>query len=614
LMETSILDRMCGDLCDALRLDKDATSDSQAILAHLERANLFIIPLDDEQRWYRYHHLLADLLKNNLRQHKSSEGIRELHRRASRWHQAEGSLEEAMVHAMAAGEFEQAASMIEENIVSMLARSEAPALLSWIEKLPAQIVRRRPWVDVYRANTLALSGRLEEMEPLLADVEKRLEHDAAPTSEILGHIAAIRAYAANLRDDAARVIEMTDLAESYLPGEHLTARGMAAFALAETCFACDDMDGASRASLKMLEVGEKTGRLLMAVPALCNLAATEKVRGKLRQADALYDRARQWMVERSGLESRLRCPYEVGLADLLREWDQLDAAHEHAMAGIESSRRFGVYSILITGYVTLMRILQTQGNVEGALDALHEAEQIMQTRHHRMAARNEFKAARVVQWLAVGDVDMAGRRAEECTGGTELEQLALTRLYLAQGRDADALHLLEAQQALAEVGGRAGRRIEILSLQALALDAQGRSEEAEATLSQALSLGRPEGYKRLFLDMGEPAHHMLGRLANQDAKRDRNALEQIIADYASDLLDESGIQTEESLLGEFDQLTEREIEVLHLLAEGFTNKEIAEKLVVAPSTVKQHLKNIYSKLDVHSRTQAVARGRELNLF
>ena len=377
---------------------------SQAILAQLERTNLFVMPLDDERRWYRYHHLFADLLKSTLRQRRSAEEIRELHRRASRWHQGEGSLEEAMIHAMAAQDFERAASMIDENIVSMLSRSEAPVLLGWIEKLPEQIVRGRPWIDVYRANTLALSGRLEQVDPLLEDVEKRIEPGTPRASELLGHIAAIRAYTANLRGDAERVIEMAALAERYLPEEHLNARGMAAYALADTYFAGDDMDGASQASLKMLRVGEKAGRLLMVVTALCDLAATKKVQGQLHQAEELYDRARQWMVERNGLDSRVRCPYEVGLADLLREWNQLDAAHEHAVTGIEYCRRFGVYSLLVSGYVTLMRVLQARGDVEGALDALGNAEQIMQTHHVRLATRIELKTARVVQWLAVGDI------------------------------------------------------------------------------------------------------------------------------------------------------------------------------------------------------------------
>jgi LuxR family maltose regulon positive regulatory protein len=512
---------------------------------------------------------------------------------------------------MAAHDFEGAASMIEENVAIMLSRSEAPVLLGWIEKLPAPIVRGRPWIDVYRANALALSGRLEQTESLLDEVEERIEPGTPQASKLMGHIAAIRAYAANLRGDAARAIEMAALTETYLPDKHLNARGMAAYALAETCFAGDDMDGAEQASLKMLRVGEQTGRLLMAIPALCDLAAIRKVQGRLHQAQGFYDRARQWMVERRGLDSRVRCPYEVGLADLLREWNRLDAALEHAVTGIEYSQRYGVYSLLLSGYVALMRILQAQGDVAGALDALRQAEQIGQTHHHRLAARIELRVARVGLWLAVGDVETAGRYGEECGGGSELEQIALARLWLAQGRAAETWRVLDGQRELAEAGGRTGRSIEIWSLLALALEALGQSGEADAALAQALFLARPEGYMRLFLDLGWPLYELLERSA---------ASAPFAGDYVRDLLTAFRQEREavplmptlaETLA---DPLTERELEILHLLAEGLSNKEIGDRLVVAPSTVKQHLKNIYGKLGVHSRTQAVARGRELALL
>jgi LuxR family maltose regulon positive regulatory protein len=394
---------------------------------------------------------------------------------------------------------------------------------------------------------------------------------------------------------------------------------MATYALAVTHWASDDMDRAINASLKMFEIGRRLDRLLIAVTALCDVASAKKVQGQLRQSQEYYDRARRWLVERNSLDSRVRCVYEVGWADSLLQWNQLDAAYEHAVTGIEYCQRFDAPSEMTWGYVTLMRVLQAWGDSEGALDALYDAEQVLQAHRVRQALRVELETKRVALWLAVGDIDTARRWADCCSGGSEREQIALARLSLAEGRAADALHLLERQRGLAKAGGRNGRLIEILGLQALALEALGRPEEARAALLQAISLGRPEGYVRVFLDLGWSLYELLEGSA---------ASAPVAGDYVRDLLDafrhEREVQrsrvAEKAPLAPTlvqalaEPLTERELEVLHLLAEGLSNKEIGDRLVVAPSTVKQHLKNIYGKLDVHSRTQAVARGQELKLF
>jgi LuxR family maltose regulon positive regulatory protein len=312
------------------------------------------------------------------------------------------------------------------------------------------------------------------------------------------------------------------------------------------------------------------------------------------------------------------------MADLMYQWNQLDAAHEHATMGIEYCQRFGVPSELVSCYVTVMRVSQARGEVRKALDALHDAEQIAETHCLRLATKIELKTSRVVQWLATGEVETARRWADKCDGGTELEQIALARLRLALGCAADAQRMLEQQHALAEAGRRSGRTIEILGLQALALKAQGRLGEATAVLARALALARPEGHDRVFLDMGSPLGELLAQLTVQSTP----AIGPVARDYAGKLLEAlrkdslvqrsraTGARPAPSTPGEAlpDPLTERELEVLGLLANGLTNREIARRLVVAPSTIKQHLRNIYGKLDVHSRTQAVARGRELGLL
>ena len=614
LMETSILEQMCSELCDAVRFD-GTMSDSQAILIQLERTNLFVIPLDDERQWYRYHHLFADLLQSILRQRRSQRQIDELHRRASQWYQSEGLLAEAMSHILAARDFERAASMIDENImrlVDVTFRNKAPLLLEWIEKLPQEIKHSRPWLDVYRANLLALSLQLEEVEPILDESEKRVDPNSPRGSQTLGHIAAVRAYTANLRGDTARAIKMADLVKTYAPEEeNLIARATAAYALEDTYFAADDMESASKALTELLKIGEKTEQVMIIVPALSDLAAIQKVQGNLHQAEKFYARAFQWLVELNGLETRVRCSYEFGMADLLRERNQLDAAYEHAMIGMEVRKRQGGYNVI--GDLALMRVLQARGDTERAMSALHAAEQAVEIYPFQLALMIEFKTTRVLQSLAAGNVEMASRWAKECYGDSEPEQIILARLRLAQGRTLEAQHLLAQQRSLAETGGRNGRLIEILGLQAVALMTRGLTAEAETALSQAISLAQPEEYQRIFLDLGRPIRELLARSPRRDSAAGdyiHTLLKAFEQEKSKESLPLSPTQSSEMV----DPLSARELEVLQLLAEGLSNKEIATKLVVTPGTIKQHLKNICRKLDVHGRMQAVRRGRELKLL
>lgn len=620
LMDTAILNRMCADLCDAVRYNEEATGEkagSQYILEQLERANLFVIPLDDERHWYRYHHLFADLLTSTLRKKKSEAQVSELHRRASRWYYDQSCLVESMQHAIAAENYEWAASLIDENLASMFSRSEVPVLLRWIEKLPKDVVQGRPWIEIHRANTLVISGRPEEAIILLDEIEKRITLETDRYSELLGHIAAIRAYAANLSGDTAQAIEMAELAIERLPANHIAGRGTAIYTLADTYSARDDLERASQVLLEMVKMGEKMAQLMILMPALSDLAMIRIAQGRLHQAKELLDQAYQWLVDHNGLETRLRCSYEFGMAELLREKNQLDIAYKHALLGDEYRKRHGGY--LMVGDLTLMRIYQARGDAHRALEVLRTAEQIMEAHQFQLKICTEFKIARVLQWLAIGDLDKAAQWAEECTGGTEREKTTLARLWLAQGQIDEAQQVLTPLSEAAEDGGRNGRLIEIHCLQALVMDAQDHSEQALNLLTKALSIAQPEGFVRTFLDLGDPLVAILKQVAAQGNLIGKASIaESLIADYARQLVatdeDEDKIELEEKVQNFISPLTEREIEVLRWLSEGLTNKAIAEKLVVAPSTVKQHLKNIYNKLNAHNRTEAVAIGRQQELL
>lgn len=605
LLRTAILERMNGALCEAVSNQRAG----QATLEALERDNLFIVPLDDVRGWYRYHHLFADLLNSLLQQQYTPEVIHSLHRAASQWFQENDFLEDALEHALAAKDYHRAAEAIETHLVTLFSRSEVPVLLGWIEKLPNEIVRSRPWIDVYRANTLALTGRAGEADALLENVEQRITPESANHAELLGHIAAVRAYTANLRGDASGCIEMAALTTQYLPEKYLTAHGMAALARSDAYIAQDDVEAADQALQEMLKVGEHTGEIMFGVPALCDLATLQKIQGHLHQAAELYQRAFQWMEDQNSLDTRVRCAYEFGVADLKREWNQLDEAYRHALTGDEIRKRLGGY--LVVGDLVLMRIYQARGDSKAALQAAFAAEKALRPNQFHLTTHLDFQTARIVQWLAVGDVDAASRWAKNCSGTSELTQIARARLHLAKGEFAGALNILQDQNRLAHAGGRYGRQIEILCLLALALKGIKRQGEVDETLKKAVYLARPAGYSRVFLDCGQPMYELLKGLLKQ------NTIESPLdVHYIRNLLDVFQTELGEDTIGGAPTglLTEREVDVLRVLAEGVSNKEIARRLFVAPSTVKQHLKHIYGKLGVQNRTQAVARGRELGLL
>jgi LuxR family maltose regulon positive regulatory protein len=640
LFETSILDRLSAQVCDAVfsfRKELEVGVDvehvgneselpkSSEILRQLEQENLFLVPLDDERHWYRYHHLFADLLRNELKQRRSHDDIRELHERAGRWFRENQWIEEAMTHALAAHDYDGAAAIIEDNIVRMLTQSTMPQLLQWIEMLPANVVRSRPWIAIYWANTLAFAGQVEGVEELLTDVEE-LSSGAPDARALRGYAAAIRAYLANLQGDSERTFEMAALSRESQSGGYINARAMASYALADAHFALDHMPEAEEALLEMLNLGRDSGQLLLKVTALCELGSVRRVQGQLQAAQEFYSQAWDQLVESNGLGTRLRCHYEFGMADLLYEWDRLEEAHQHAMIGMDIRSRLGGYYVI--GDLPLMRILQALGDTKAALKVLHEVEQVVSSAHVQLSGVLALRAASVIECLAVGDIERARFYADQCVGVTDLEVLARASLLLTLERYQDALALVEPQIGRAKSGGRVARTIELLCDLALACKGLGAQDEASSAVMEALSLARPEGFIRAFLDK-PPA---LARLIHESIEPHRpptpgdSPMDLLTKEYAGILL--SAFSRERDVRvsaltaparqpaseGYRDPLTERELEVLALLAEGFSNKELASHLVVATSTIKQHLKNIYAKLDVHSRTEALARARELNLI
>jgi LuxR family maltose regulon positive regulatory protein len=668
MLYTAILERLCGPLCDAV-MAAGATSGqegrpghSQEILEHLEQANLFVVPLDNRRGWYRYHHMFADLLRLRLRRAAGAQGLAPLHRRASEWYEGNGLIPEAVNHALAAQDYERAVRLVEQSAMQMFMRSELATILRWVDALPADLVVTRPWLCIYAAWSLRLSGgQAEAVESRLQDAERALGRYAPPPSPtdrvsepepspgeirtMRGHIATIRAYQALYREQMPRSIELASQALENLPEEKFV-RGLGALALGWATRFSGDLTRARHAFTQAAEDSLASGNLYVAVAATSRLAYTWMLGGQLRQGAAS---CREALRLASGTEGR-RLPVagyaSVYLGGVYREWNDLEAAAHYLLEGIELCTQVGFIMDQIVGHATLARIRQAQGDEGRAGEALQSAERLSQKMRGYVYARRWVEDCQVRLWLAQGDLAAAADWARECGLGVadevtfvrELEHLILARALVALGRDdpksahlENALKLLARLLEAAERAGWMGKAIEILILQALALQARGEDDQALTALGRALALAEPEGYVRVFLDEGPPIAHLLHQAAARD----------IAPDYARSLLAVSegattdaheawaGQKTtthESSVVGRrssamgrpssilLDPLSERELEVLRLIAQGLTNREIASRLYLAKSTVKVHTRNIYGKLDVHSRTQAVACAQELGLL
>jgi LuxR family maltose regulon positive regulatory protein len=612
---------MCADLCDAVRLgeaqalsgsaqdsaprDQAITRDSQAILAQLDRANLFVTSLDDERRWYRYHHLFADLLQSALRQHTSEEGVRQLHQRASRWYEEKGLLPDAVRHFLAAGDLERAADLIDWTGWTMLARGEMRALLGWLDALPQDLVDSQPHLSVLRAWALALTGQWDGVEQSLWQADDR---------HVPGELDALHAYLASVRGDVPRTMELCSQALTRLPEEKWFSRSIVALSQGIAHFARGEPVAASQALRAAIELGRAAGPTYMSLAAMMTLGHVQEMGGSLHQAVQTFRGALELPATQGVRPVPIAGLAHVGLAQVLYEWNDLDAALGHALQGIELTRSGGFTSYLLAGYARLSEVYQARGDLLEASHALETAQ--------RLADRRDFSymtavlaKLRVRMWLAQGHLAAASQwlrehdlgPSDEVNLAREVEQLTAVRVLLALGQPTEALPLLARLLEAAEKAGRMRSLIEILALQALALRARGDADRALSALERALALAQPEGYVRTFVNEGEALARLLHRVLMRG----------IAPGYVSELLAASGGSAQpgapvaQALV---EVLTEREMEVLRLIAAGLSNREIARELVVAVSTVKSHINHIYGKLDVKNRTQAIARAQTLGLL
>jgi LuxR family maltose regulon positive regulatory protein len=619
LLQTSILDRLCGSLCEAV-IDVDTAEpvDGQAMLESLEESNLFVIPMDEERHWYRYHHLFADVLRKRL-EHQQPQLLPELHRRASRWYEQNGFITESVQNAIVAGDQERAAQLIEQNGCFLLMSGEVATLLNWAEAIEFQS-DSHPWLAIQRAWALALIGDLERVEPTLQAPEKLLaplDH-TVEVRTMLGTIAAARAHCANSRGDAHSAAEYARQALELLPdcsSISKSIRSVAVSILGDASWINGNLEEATRAYTEAIRIGREANNLHMVIIANSNIADILLRQGHLHRAADTYTQSLQLAVRPDGQRSPLAARIFAEMGRLAYEWNRLDDAEQAVRQSIELSRTWGDIGQLASAYAIQARLEQARNSPEQAREAMRRVEQLISEHPNspRWSIQVKFELARV--WLAQGNWEKPSERIQkrglqikdEIPYRRESEYILLLRVLLARGDHEAAIILSNGLLQLAEKTGQIGLAIEALILQALAFQGKKASEQALAALERALALAQPEGYVRTFLDEGEA----MTRLLCQAQSR------QVGSDYAAVLLSRIGKtsgMTQPSMQLLVEPLTTREVEVLKLIEAGCSNEDIAGQLFISITTVKRHISNIYGKLGVKSRTQALAIGKELKIF
>jgi LuxR family maltose regulon positive regulatory protein len=627
LLQTAILDKLCGPLCDAVTGQKHG----KGTLERLERGNLFVVPLDDERRWYRYHHLFADVLQAHLLDEQPDQ-MPVLHRRASEWYEDNGSRSDAIRHALCAEDFEWAADLIERAGLMTEESSQSATWLRWTRALPDEMIRSRPVLSAWYACALLGIGELEAAEARLKDAERWLRPgrsgrtvvaDEEQLRSLLATISVVRAYNAlavgdvpGTREHAQRVLEL-------LPeGDHLR-REQATALLGMTYWASGDLDAADRVFVDFSARLLAAGNLPTAISAMSVPADVGPALGRLRGAADALRQLLQVVVDQGE-------PLPPDAADLYRELAELElesgdlaAAAQHLLRSKELGEQGELPVWRYRWCIAQALLNEAEGDPEGALSLLDEAQRLFIRTPAPEARPISAQKARI--WTTQGRVAEALEWArehglsvdDELSYLHEFEHVTLAKVLIAQYEservDAavhDAARLLERLLHAAEEGGRIGSAIEILALQALARQAQGDTSSALSPLERALSLAEPQGYVRVFVSEGPPMARLLKEAASRQVAPD--SARRLLAAFPSAGPD--GARLAGAGLEGKALLSDRETEVLQLIAAGLTNREIAERLYLSLYTVKAHARSIYDKLDAHSRTQAVARARELGIL
>jgi LuxR family transcriptional regulator, maltose regulon positive regulatory protein len=650
LLHTSILDRLNAPLCETVlandeqepregddrsiqavayrRSDPHFPDQSASILEYLEQTNLFLVPLDDERQWYRYHHLFADLLRTQLQKSLGDQGVAELHLRAAAWHEKNGLILEAIHHASMASDDEMVERLIKQNYLEMMNRGEMSWVRFWMGNLSRELIYRRPWLCLYEAMNRSWFGQLDEAGLLLDEAEKRIrtESSAPGSKSMLGYHAYVKSRVTAMQGDTHRAIEFCLTAREYVPADSLDLQIDFSITLGYEYFLYGDFINANKILNETIRSGYIANAINNPVAAYCLLARSQVYQGQLHEADDLLQKAAQLIHQAGGQHLGAVGLLEVETAALLCEWNEVETALVRVKRGLDYLPWWGKADDFCLAYITLTRIQLARGNQTEAAGAIEKAAQLVKTCGVFSEARSTVEAAQVKLWLRQGDWSSVNRWAailekrldshDPFRYENELTHITQARVFIAQNKHDEAISLLSGLEESAQSGGRLGRLIEIMILKALALQGAGSNAQAGLALTESLTLAEPSRYIRVFLDEGPPMQMLLAQwLAHAGAGSLRDYTIHLLSQFDTEPYVVTAEQEKVSPMRDLiEPLSQREMEVLHLVSLGRTNQEIARQLVVSPGTVKAHTASIYRKLDVSNRTEAVARARQLEII
>jgi LuxR family transcriptional regulator, maltose regulon positive regulatory protein len=649
LERTAILDQLCGSLCDwtvngedGLFIVGSSFSSSQGMLEELERSNLFLIPLDGERRWFRYHHLFAECLVARLRQNHPGL-LPQLYRRASQWYERQGLFEEALHYRFFAQDPAWTAELLEKCIPPALEQGYLSKILRWKDLLPAEVISSSPRLCLLLAHSLAESSKFEQAETYLHIVEQALQTGAVLASEApRWMIAGIRSIVDLTKGDVHATLKYSQEALADIPDNEPGWRGLVTLNQGYAEFLVGDLDRASQDLAQAFELGIQSGNLQVILSTPAYLTSVLIIQLQLSKAEEICQRALRIIAEKLGsatVSIPALCTLYTTLAKVKNERNELSGAEALTLKAVDLAGQSGSINAILIATIRLANLRMDQGRVQEGLEILSQKISLLREKKDLLRL-SQAESALALFWVMAGKLQsaeqwVAGLPQEAFNGSGFIEELnnfVLMRLRCAQDRPVEALAIADRVLVSAQASGRVGRIFELEVFRSTLFFAAGDIARAFELLKQALILGQPENLLRTFLNEGLLMANMLERFRKEPGCVSNPVLREYVARILNEFTKEpcmqefrSGPNSSNGSTADLaasispndrlvEPLTARELDILCLMSRGASNQEIAQALVISLGTVKAHTSHIQGKLGTHNRTETVVFARELGLI